>query len=699
MLYKPITCYRIFISAFLALLFLLPKTVFAQEIKNIRFGQPADQVYRIVIELDTDTDFQFHIADDPRRLVVRIPAVTLPDIDLSSLKTVPPFLPLTAENVSAESGNITFSFDEYLHIKAGFMLQKQDDAQNNRLVIDLEKVSADLFAASANSRWHRDKAWGNRAERIIPAYGSVVRKKLSAEKWQPYIETEGRFGKRILGEAATVIPLAQSDDSLLFADLRFRFDNRSSQEGNFGIGLRKQFNDQWIGGVYGFYDIRRTRYDNIFHQVTLGAEAMTDTREARLNVYLPEAGTQEAAPVGTINGGQIQVQNFRERALPGFDVELGMGHDFENGWSLWGYGGGYYFDASGFEKVAGPRGRLELSKTGLPSISEDARLTFGIETQRDHQRGGQSFALARLRIPLSSFAKKADTQTRPLSALDRRMTTRIHRDVDVVTGTAAGLLENATIANPQNTRNYGTVSVVDANAADVPAAVVAAGVDNFVILDGSAGAINLAAGVTIFPQAGQMLAGGGYVVNATGAVTGRVAPLLLPGTRPVISTTNTFGAIGAFSNNITLAGLDLNISNNNASFPLGVVLLGANHAMIGNTSNAINTDPAFVGSVAGLWSINANNAIIVGNSFTANAANPGATIIGMGIFPQQICCSGIINWLHRLRYSSIMLSALPQAQRAMSETAARATLSAQARQGRSSLRTARPARKRAGFTI
>ncbi|MBL1147240.1 MAG: hypothetical protein HND56_08865 [Pseudomonadota bacterium] len=634
MLYKPITCYRIFISAFLALLFLLPKTVFAQEIKNIRFGQPADQVYRIVIELDTDTDFQFHIADDPRRLVVRIPAVTLPDIDLSSFKTVPPFLPLTAENVSAESGNITFAFDEYLHIKAGFMLQKQDDAQNNRIVIDLEKVSADLFAASANSRWHRDKAWGNRAERIIPAYGSVVRKKLSAEKWQPYIETEGRFGKRILGEAATVIPLAQSDDSLLFADLRFRFDNRSSQEGNFGIGLRKQFNDQWIGGVYGFYDIRRTRYDNIFHQVTLGAEAMTDTREARINVYLPEAGTQEAAPVGTVNGGQIQVQNFRERALPGFDAELGMGHEFENGWSLWGYGGGYYFDASGFEKVAGPRGRLELAKTGLPHIGEDARLTFGIETQRDHQRGGQSFALARLRIPLSSFAKKADTQTRPLSALDRRMTTRIHRDVDVVTGTAAGLLENATIANPQNTRNYTTVSVIDANTADVPAAVTAAGVDSFVIVDGSAGAINLAAGTDILMPQGQILAGGGSVLTATGTVTGRKAAFVVPGTRPTINATNSFSVVRTiFQTDTTVMGLNLNVTNNTTGDFSGVGLAAMSAALLNNNVTVTNTNPAFVGQARGIWYFFNPDGIVTGNSFTVNTLNPAATAIAMDISP------------------------------------------------------------------
>lgn len=638
MLYKPITYNRIFISAFLAMLCLFSGTAFAQEIKNIRFGQPEAQVYRVVIEIDRDTDFRFHIADHPQRLVLHIPAAKLPDTGLPPVKAAPPFRSFEGGDTSSEDGNLTFAFDGYLHVKAGFMLKGQGNAQANRIVIDLEEVSAELFSAAVNSRWHRDKNWGDRAERVIPAFSaspdSVVRQRQKPEKWQAYTEAEGRFGKRKLGETAAVIPLAQSDDTLLFADLRFRFDNRSSQEGNFGLGLRKQFNNQWIGGVYGFYDIRRTRYDNIFHQATLGAEALMENHEARINVYLPEGGTQEAAPVAQINGGQIQIQNFRERALPGFDAELGMGHDFDNGWSLWGYGGGYYFDASGFDKVAGPRGRLELTKTGLPHIGEEAKLTFGIETQRDNQRGGQSFALARLRIPLSSFATKADTQTRPLSALDRRMTTRIHRDVDVVTGTAAGLLENATIANPQGTRNYGTVSVIDANTADVPAAVTAAGMDSFVIVDGSAGAINLAAGTDILMPQGQILAGGGSVLTATGTVTGRNAVFVVPGTRPTINATNSFSVLRTiFQTDTTAMGLDLNVTNNTTGDFSGIGLAAMSAALLNNNVTVTNTNPAFTGQARGIWYFFNPDGIITGNSFTVNTLNPAATAIAMDISP------------------------------------------------------------------
>lgn len=638
MLYKPITYNRIFISAFLAMLCLFSGTAFAQEIKNIRFGQPEAQVYRVVIEIDRDTDFRFHIADHPQRLVLHIPAAKLPDTGLPPVKAAPPFRSFEGGDTSSEDGNLTFAFDGYLHVKAGFMLKGQGNAQANRIVIDLEEVSAELFSAAVNSRWHRDKNWGDRAERVIPAFSaspdSVVRQRQKPEKWQAYTEAEGRFGKRKLGETAAVIPLAQSDDTLLFADLRFRFDNQSSREGNFGIGLRKQFNDKWIGGVYGFYDIRRTQYDNFFHQATLGAEALTEHHEARLNFYLPEGGTQEAAPVAQINGGQIQIQNFRERALPGFDAELGMGHDFDNGWSLWGYGGGYYFDASGFEQVTGPRGRLELTKTGLPHIGEEAKLTFGIEAQTDKLRGGQSFALARLRIPLSSFTNNGDAQPRSLSALDRRMTTRIHRDVDVVTGTAAGLLENATVSNPQGTRNYTTVSVVDANTADVPAAVTAAGVDSFVIVDGSAGAINLAAGADILMPQGQILAGGGSVLTATGSVTGRNTVFVVPGTRPTLNASNSFSVLRTiFQTDTTAIGLNLNLTNNTLGDLTGVSLVAMRSALVNNTITVTNTNPAFVGQGRAVWHNFNPDAVITGNSFTVTAANPAATLTGMDIGP------------------------------------------------------------------
>ncbi|TNE30948.1 MAG: AMIN domain-containing protein [Alphaproteobacteria bacterium] len=181
MLYKPITYYRLFIPAFLALICLFSNPAFAQEITNIRFGQPEPQVYRIVIETDRDVDFQFHIADEPHRLVVTIPAASLPDSGLPRIKTAPPFLPFADGNFSAEDGRLVFAFDGYLHVKAGFMLKGQGEGQANRIVIDLEKVSAALFAAAVNSRWHRDKVWGDRAERVIPAFrgapASVVRQR------------------------------------------------------------------------------------------------------------------------------------------------------------------------------------------------------------------------------------------------------------------------------------------------------------------------------------------------------------------------------------------------------------------------------------------------------------------------------------------------------------------------------------------
>lgn len=214
------------------------------------------------------------------------------------------------------------------------------------------------------------------------------------------------------------------------------------------------------------------------------------------------------------------------------------------------------------------------------------------------------------------------------------MTTRIHRDVDVVTGTAAGLLENATIANPQNTRNYTTVSVIDANTADVPAAVTAAGVDSFVIVDGSAGAINLAAGTDILMPQGQILAGGGSVLTATGTVTGRKAAFVVPGTRPTINATNSFSVVRTiFQTDTTVMGLNLNVTNNTTGDFSGVGLAAMSAALLNNNVTVTNTNPAFVGQARGIWYFFNPDGIVTGNSFTVNTLNPAATAIAMDISP------------------------------------------------------------------
>src|SRR3569623_311491 len=81
-------------------------------------------------------------------------------------------------------------------------------------------------------------------------------------KWQPWVEAGGMVGTdRSLGDVDLFIPVWQDQTSLLFGDLRGRFDNQGTNEGNFGLGFRTQVDPEWSIGGYGYFDIQGTDHD------------------------------------------------------------------------------------------------------------------------------------------------------------------------------------------------------------------------------------------------------------------------------------------------------------------------------------------------------------------------------------------------------------------------------------------------------
>ena len=66
-------------------------------------------------------------------------------------------------------------------------------------------------------------------------------------------------------------------------------------------------------------------------------------------------------------------------------------------WELWAYGGGFHFDADGYDNVTGPRGRVELSYNNVPYLGDGSKFTVGLESQTDNVRGGQSWGSVRPR--------------------------------------------------------------------------------------------------------------------------------------------------------------------------------------------------------------------------------------------------------------------------------------------------------------
>ncbi len=373
--------------------------------------------------------------------------------------------------------------------------------------------------------------------------------------WQPYVAAMGKFGNdRSNGFGQLMIPLFQDGQSLLFADLRGRFDDDDNREGNFGLGLRMMIDPYWIVGAYGFYDLKRTDSGNTFQQGTFGIEALSVPFEARLNGYIPESG---AEPVDGLNdaqliGNSIFVRCGQERAYYGIDGEIGalLAEDCcgGGGVELRGFVGGYHFNtsANGFPDVTGPRGRLEVRAYDLSWFGPESRLTLGIELQWDKVRDTQVAGVARVEIPIGFFGG-----ARKLSRLERRMLDRIVRDDDVVTVAQRGPREVG--MDPLTGRLLSNVNVINAKtttSTELAAAVAELGENSTVILDGGAGPISTDFSIEV--QDGQVLRGGGF--GAIGSQTGCVATF---GTRPTIVNTNNQEKTINVANNATVA--DLNV--------------------------------------------------------------------------------------------------------------------------------------------
>ncbi len=419
-------------------------------------------------------------------------------------------------------------------------------------------------------------------------------------KWHGHIEAEGKWGsERSLGEIGAFLPVWQNEKTLVFGDVRGRFDDQSTSEGNFGGGIRYQVTDQWIVGGYGFYDRRHTRSNNTFEQATIGAEALSENWEMRINGYIPESDEKTvnagiSSTTGLASGGTLQLSTTTsggvvERALPGFDMEVGHRFELPGNWEFSTYGGGFHFEADDYSKVSGPRGRAELSYKNTPYLGDGSKVTLGFEAQHDDVRDTQSWGIARIRIPLNyNNAKK----TSELSSLDQHMTTRINRDVDIVSSpksmTATTTTETASITTPTG-QTVNTYTILDGND-DIDADLLGAGM--LVVLDGSNGILNASADINL--AANQTVVGGGTTLTATGSQSGKSASITLPGSRATVDRNDNFSTAfeTAGNNNLqnfniqnALSGINITNADNTIS---GITIDNVNHGIYTN-SNADRT--------------------------------------------------------------------------------------------------------------
>ena len=376
----------------------------------------------------------------------------------------------------------------------------------------------------------------------------------SDDKWGGYVEFFGKPGtERSLAKGDMFIPLYQNEEFLLFTNIRAVFDDQSNREGNFGFGARRLF-DNWIIGGYTYFDVKESNNDNTFKQGALGFELLSNEWDFRINGYIAESDEEDADDLCVIevDGNQIGARLGEERALPGADFEVGRKLSIFEDTRF--FVGGFYFDASNYEKVSGPKARFEMRFHDLSffkAFSKGSRLTIGAEFTDDSVRGSQTFGIIQLRIP---FGSHSTSNTPKLTTLERRMVDSVVRNDDVMV--SERLRDDVVpVVNPSSGQVINFVDTIDANTTNVPATVTAAGQNSLVIADGSQGVINVA-GTTVNTQPGQIIIGGGQTINLQ--AEGKAIPFTPAGQRPTISRTGAGDLLYVNNdNNVSLNGLDL----------------------------------------------------------------------------------------------------------------------------------------------
>lgn len=454
------------------------------------------------------------------------------------------------------------------------------------------------------------------------------------DRWGPHLDVEAAPGsRRSLGELDLFLPVSQDASSLVFANVRARFDDHDGHEGNLGIGLRRMTESGFNLGGYGYFDRRRSETGNRFNQVTVGAEALGRDWDFRANGYVPVGEkARDLGPNGpstatfTANTVVVSTAHTEERALKGFDGEVGWRAPVwpaDADRQLRVYAGGYRFSDAG-ARVSGPRLRAELTLYALPALGPGAQLHLGASYQDDDARGSQGFVSLRLRIP---FGGGTGTAAPAAGFQQRRMTAPVVRDVDVVTQTVVSptraLVETAAVA--ANGQALTLIDSATTTGAALPGAVAAAGPNSTVVLTGT---YNTTASTNL--QAGQTLMGAGELVVRT--PSGRTAVVATPGAA-IQGDIPGFNATVNMAPGSTLSGLTVSHLNTSNSRAIAVRADGTSNVNIRNNTIAASTGGNAVAANGVLIHNGATNVVVDGNTIRVSTPNTVQNLVGVNASP------------------------------------------------------------------
>ncbi|PBC01385.1 inverse autotransporter beta domain-containing protein [Mesorhizobium sp. WSM3860] len=438
------------------------------------------------------------------------------------------------------------------------------------------------------------------------------------------------------------LPLKQNLESVLFLDVRSKYDFDDGFGQDVGLGVRRIVNPDLMIGGYAYLNIQN-RDDHQFVASTLGLEAITSKYDAHVNVYLPLSGDRASQGSGStlsMVGNQlleeISAIDHRTYAAWGIEGEVGIQApiDLPENHSLRFDIGAYHFaDPDGDDRsVTGAKAGLEYTIGDV--IGTGTSLTFTGEVRNDNRDDTQFAGGIRLTVPLNAPGKRAsaDDASDPISTvipgLRKRLNERVRGDIgvrlesqDEVTGTTSRVAINAATNAAFGLFYFSDGGLAGAGTFSDPTtlddAVTKAGANGVIVALGGNGNITTG-GVNL--AGGQAVIGGGGSVQAR-LIDGSVATYNFGGSNGTIQGTN------VANNVITLA------SNNTLS---GITITGGADGIFGNNAAGTTLTNVTVTGTGG------DGADFTGNSTTVNAS--GFTATGNGLDGLHIEDNGTYNF-------------------------------------------------------
>ena len=244
---------------------------------------------------------------------------------------------------------------------------------------------------------------------------------------------------RNISEFNFMLPMIQAENSLFLSDIKIKADDRKNAEYNLGLAYRRNISDQYIIGMYSYFDRKTTFNDLLINQWTAGAEVLSNYIDVRANIYVPEnkkkvissASVELVRDKTRIYGLKKNAQE--EHALPGYDIELGVPVFGGGSWlneklETKFYVTRYLFKKENIAKNIGTQLRIEQPVFNNYFNPQNLELKLSIGSNFTNKKKMDNFLGLSFRMALgensSNFSKVG---------LKKRMLDTIVRDVDIVT--------------------------------------------------------------------------------------------------------------------------------------------------------------------------------------------------------------------------------------------------------------------------